>query len=91
MLSARNRAQYAEQLFRLTVATSEIIECVKHFKHLSKNTAKYVVLDKDYIGGEYNELRLRIARILREIYLHRETEEASKEIDLAEEVETVSR
>jgi len=50
-----------------------------------------VVLDKDYIGGEYNELRLRIARILREIYLHRETEEASKEIDLAEEVETVSR
>ena len=91
MLSARKRAQYAEQIFRLRVAASENVECVKHFKHLRKNTAKYVVSYNDYICGEYNELRLRIARILREIYLHRETEEVSKEIDLAEEVETVSR
>ena len=68
---------FSEELFRLRNAASEIVECVKHIKHLRKNTTKYMVSDNENIRKEYNKLRLKIARILRDIYRHREEEENS--------------
>ena len=51
------------------------MECVKHIKHLRKNTTKYMLSDNDHIREEYNRLRYQIALILKEIYRLREEDE----------------
>jgi len=63
---------FSEELYRLRNASSEIVECVKHIKHLRKNTTTYMVSDNEYIREQYNILRLKIANILKDIYRHRE-------------------
>ena len=59
---------YSEEMYRLRKASSEIVECVKHIKHLRKNTNRYMLSDNEHIRTEYNRLRYQIAMILREIY-----------------------
>ena len=59
---------YSEEMFRLRKASSEIVECVKHIKHLRKNATRYMVSDNEHIRREYNRLRYQISMILREIY-----------------------
>lgn len=68
---------FSEELFRLRNAAADIVESVKHIKHLRKNTSKYMVSNNVYIRKEYNLLRLKIARILRDIYRLREEEDNS--------------
>ena len=63
---------YAEEMFRLRKASSEIVECVKHIKHLRKNATRYMVSENEQIRDEYNRLRYQISMILREIYRLRE-------------------
>jgi phosphate:Na+ symporter len=59
---------YSEEMFRLRKASLEIVECVKHIKHLRKNATRYMVSDNEHIRREYNRLRYQISMILREIY-----------------------
>ena len=59
---------YAEEMFRLRRASAEIVECVKHIKHLRKNTSRYMLSNNEYIRDEYNKMRFQISMILREIY-----------------------
>ena len=66
---------FAEELYRLRNAASEIVECVKHVKHLRKNATRYMLSDNAHIRDEYNRLRHQIATILREIYRLREEDE----------------
>ena len=66
---------FSEELFRLRNAASEIVECVKHIKHLRKNTTVYMVSDNQYIRNEYNMLRLKIATILKQIYRYRDMDD----------------
>ncbi len=68
---------FSEELYRLRNAASEIVESVKHIKHLRKNGTKYMVSDNEHIRKEYNILRLKIAIILKEIYRHRDEKENS--------------
>jgi phosphate:Na+ symporter len=66
---------FSEELFRLRKASSEIVECVKHIKHLRKNATRYMLSDNEHIRVEYNRLRYQIALILREIYRLREEDD----------------
>ncbi|MDC1286375.1 Na/Pi cotransporter family protein [Gammaproteobacteria bacterium] len=66
---------YAEEMFRLRKASAEIVECVKHIKHLRKNATKYMLSDNKFIRDEYNQMRYRISMILREIYRLRDEED----------------
>ncbi|MCP4186403.1 MAG: Na/Pi cotransporter family protein [Gammaproteobacteria bacterium] len=59
---------FSEEMYRLRIASNEIVECVKHIKHLRKNATRYMVSDNEHIRREYNRLRYQIAMILREIY-----------------------
>ncbi len=59
---------FAEEMYRLRKAATEIVECVKHIKHLRKNATKYMLSDNEHIRDEYNRLRYQISMILREIY-----------------------
>jgi phosphate:Na+ symporter len=66
---------FSEEMFRLRKASLEIVECVKHIKHLRKNATRYMVSDNEHIRVEYNRLRYQIAMILREIYRLREEDD----------------
>ncbi len=68
-------SMYAEEMFRLRSAAAEIVENVKHIKHLRKNASRYLVSDNAHIRAEYNRLRYQIAMLLREIYRVREEED----------------
>ncbi len=68
-------SMYAEEMFRLRSAAAEIVENVKHIKHLRKNATRYLVSDNAHIRAEYNRLRYQIAMLLREIYRVREEED----------------
>jgi phosphate:Na+ symporter len=68
-------SMYAEELFRLRIAAADIVENVKHIKHLRKNATRYLVSDNKHIRDEYNRLRYQVAMLLREIYRVREEED----------------
>ena len=68
-------SMYAEEMFRLRTAAAEIVENVKHIKHLRKNATRYLVSDNEHIRAEYNRLRYQIAMLLREVYRVREEED----------------
>ena len=66
---------FAEEMFRLRTAANDIVESVKHVKHLRKNTTQYMLSDNEHIRAEYNRLRFQIATLLREIYRVREEDD----------------
>ncbi|HPE60896.1 MAG: Na/Pi cotransporter family protein [Thiothrix sp.] len=68
---------FADELFRLRQSAADIVEAVKHIKHLRKNTSLYMVSRNVPICAEYNQLRLKIARILRDIQAFRTAPEDS--------------
>jgi phosphate:Na+ symporter len=45
-----------------------MVEAIKHVKHLRKNLTTYMVSDNTAIRQEYNDLRLRVAMVLRETH-----------------------
>lgn len=55
-----------DQLHRLQQAAAGMVEAIKHVKHLRNNLTKYLVSDNEAIRREYNDLRLRMALVLRE-------------------------
>jgi phosphate:Na+ symporter len=75
---------YSEEMFRLRKASSEIVECVKHIKHLRKNATRYMVSDNEHIRSEYNRLRYQISMILREIYRLRDEEDYDHALGMLE-------
>ncbi len=66
---------FAEEMFRLRTAATDIVESVKHIKHLRKNATQYMLSDNENIRDEYNRLRFQIAALLREIYRMRDEED----------------
>jgi len=61
-------ASSTESLYRLQHAAGEMVEAIKHVKHLRKNLTIYMVADNNDIRREYNDLRLRVAMVLRETH-----------------------
>ncbi len=71
---------FAEEMFRLRKAATEIVESVKHIKHLRKNATRYMLSDNQHIRDEYNQLRYQIAVLLREIYRVREEDDSDHKL-----------
>jgi len=65
-------SEYSEDLYALRTAGRHILESVKDIKHLNKNLAVYAVSENDHIRGEYNQFRLQVGTILRELGALRE-------------------
>ena len=63
----RITAEYSEDLYALRTAGRHIVEAVKDIKHLNKNLSVYVVSENEHIRYEYNQFRLQIGTILREL------------------------
>lgn len=61
-------AVFSEQLFWLRQSSIKLVECVKHVKHLRKNTTRYMVSDNEGMRVEYNKLRFFLASTMRLIH-----------------------
>ncbi|HEV8078678.1 MAG TPA: Na/Pi cotransporter family protein, partial [Marinobacter sp.] len=61
-------ASATESLYRLQHAAAEMVEANKHVKHLRKNLTIYMASNNSTIRKEYNDLRLRVAMVLRETH-----------------------
>ncbi|MGI9451068.1 MAG: Na/Pi cotransporter family protein [Geminicoccaceae bacterium] len=72
--------EFADQLYALRQTCRQIVMTVKDIKHLRKNVTHYIRDQDEDIRREYNELRLQIASLLREIHDLRATEEDERNI-----------
>ena len=72
-------SDFSEELYRFRHTAADIVESVKHIKHLRKNATKYMLSENEYIRGEYNNIRFLLASILREMYRLRKLSETQPE------------
>ncbi|MFK5891666.1 MAG: Na/Pi symporter [Pseudomonadota bacterium] len=56
-----------DELFILRAACRDIVEAIKDTKHLNKNMSKYIISDNKYIREEYNNIRVFLGEVLRQI------------------------
>ena len=66
---------------KLRIANRNIIEIIKELRIIQRNIFRYSISDNTYIKDEYNYLRLKIAKVMREIY----RTEGVEELKLQEE------
>ncbi|MBN2816988.1 MAG: Na/Pi cotransporter family protein [Campylobacterales bacterium] len=64
-----------ENLYRLKLASRDIVEAVKNTKHLQKNIVKFSAHPNQYIKKEYALIKLSIAELLRNINIIATTDE----------------
>jgi phosphate:Na+ symporter len=67
-----------EAFTRIKLANRNMVETVKNIRGLRKNVNLYMTSDNEFIRKEYDKLRVKVAKVLREIYMVRvgETKEA---------------
>lgn len=63
-----------EAFTRIKLANRNIVETIKDLRGLRKNVSQYMVSDNEYIRKEYDQLRRKVSKVLREIYLTRKDE-----------------
>ncbi len=56
-------------------ANGHIVEAVKATKHLQKNMLQYLLSDNHHIRNEYNQLRVRLANLFRNLEQLRQSED----------------
>ncbi len=61
------KEQQSGTLHWMRDANTSIVEAVKSCKHLQKNMLRYLVSDNYHIRREYNQLRIRVALLLRRL------------------------
>ncbi|MGM0677025.1 MAG: Na/Pi cotransporter family protein [Pseudomonadota bacterium] len=67
-IQGREMSKYAiHQVDALQQASRDIVEAVKATKHLHKNLSRYGISSHAAVRESYDSIRLRIARVLREI------------------------
>ncbi len=66
---------YIEELYKLKLASRDIVEAVKDTKHLQKNLLKYTNSTNEHIKEQYNDIRKGLAELLRNINTIARTEE----------------
>ena len=66
-----------DELFRYRQAGRDLVEVVKGVKHLRKNLREAVLSDNQHLRQEYDNIRIRIAHILRELQTFRTAQEDS--------------
>ncbi len=60
--------QQADELFETRLASRDAVEAIKAAKHLQKNLTRYMASDNRAMRDEYDGLRVRLARVLRQLH-----------------------
>ena len=64
-----------EAFTRIKLANRNIVEIIKDTQGLRKNVTEYMHSDNQYIRKEYDRLRRKVSKVLREIYFTRKDED----------------
>ena len=56
-----------QRLLRMRVAAREVVEAVKAVKHMRKNLLHYIGEDNEHIRQAYNDLRIMLGEVMREL------------------------
>lgn len=64
-----------EQLYKLKLASRDIVEAIKNTKHLQKNIVKFSAHPNQYIKQEYAQIKLSLVELLRNINIIATTDE----------------
>ena len=72
---------YADQIYAYRTASRNIVQSVKDVKHLRKNVSIYVGSRDEAIRREYNDLRVKIASVMRQIHELRQGDEETDVFD----------
>ena len=59
--------EYIDELYKLKLASRDIVEAVKDTKHLQKNMIRYTDSRNEHIKAQYNDIRKGLAELLRNI------------------------
>jgi phosphate:Na+ symporter len=59
----------AEVVTKIKIANRHIVEAIKDARDLQHNVNQFIVSDNHYIRIEYNDLRKKVLKVLREIHL----------------------
>jgi len=73
-------AEYAHLLYEMRQGSIDIVSGLKDIKHLRKNLVHFTTGDNDYIRDEYNQIRVQIATMLREVYLLEQATEEDRDV-----------
>jgi phosphate:Na+ symporter len=77
--SAKAQANMApediEKLYRVKLASRDMVEAIKNTKHLQKNLVKFSTHPNQYIKKEYAQIKLSLAELLRNINIIATTDE----------------
>ena len=73
-------SSFSTQLFDLRQANKLIVLSVKSIKHMRKNVTSYMVSDNDHIRTEYNNLRIQISSVMRELQELRQQEPEERDV-----------
>lgn len=75
-----------EAFTRIKLANRNIVETIKDVRGLNANVTKYMVSDNIYMQKEYDQLRRKVSKVLREIYLTRKDESPEAHLDRLEKL-----
>jgi phosphate:Na+ symporter len=77
----------AEALTKVKIANRKIVEIIKSMKGIQKNVDIYTASDNKYIKKEYDKLRKKAFKVMRETYLLRKDDEPEKRLKKLEELQ----
>jgi len=77
-------SEYSNMVYELRRSTQNIGRVIKNVKHLHKNISFYLKSDNEFMRREYNDYRLKIAKVLRLVNHIREGSEDVDVFDLDE-------
>ena len=66
---------YIEDLYRIKLANRDMVEAIKDTKHLQKNLVKYSAHPNKYIKEQYENIKINLAALLRNINIIATTDE----------------
>jgi phosphate:Na+ symporter len=76
--------EITEAFTRIKVANRLIVETIYDIRGLRKNVSQYMDSDNPYIQKEYDRLRKKISRVMREIYLCKAAQDPGTHLEVLE-------
>ncbi len=79
-------SEKAEAVNKIKVANRYLVEAIKDAEEMQDNVDKYMMSDNKYIKEEYNDLRKKMTRVLREIYLTRTDKKPKRHLPILQKL-----
>lgn len=73
-----------EAFTRIKLANRNIVEVIKNVRGLRSNVSTYMVSDNEYIRKEYDQLRRKVSKVLREVYHIKKAEDPESHLERLE-------